>query len=92
MQVCEYTVCVWFLVILENGDSRCLMGHPSIKLTRHQRTKYITPVGLYLSSPLTKPFVADKVTLDIFQQAETRTNAGAISLIIPKTSMMDGTD
>lgn len=79
-------------MILENGDSSCLMGHPSIKLTRHQRTKCITPVGLYPSSLLMKPSVADKVTLDIFQQAETRTNAGAISLIIPKTNMMDGTD
>lgn len=88
MQVCERTVCVWFLVILESGDSSC----PSIKLRRHQRTKYITPIGLYPSFPLKKPSVADKVTLDIFQQAETRSNPGANSLIVPKTSMVDVTD
>lgn len=76
-------------MILENGDSSCLMGHPSIKPRRRQRTKYITPVA---PPALTKPSVADKVTLDIFQQVETGTNAGAISLIIPKMSMMDGTD
>lgn len=81
------------MVILENGESSCLVGHPSIKPRTHQRTKFITPVGLYPSSPLTKPPVAaDKVTLDIFQQVETGADAGAISLIIPKMSVMDGTD